>query len=709
MLRAAAILIGFTAVIAQIVLLRELMVVCSGNEISLGLMLANWLLWTALGSALAGPLAARTGRPRALLAGLECLLAAAFPLAVFAVRSARGVLGYLPGEILGPAPMFLISFVTLSLFCFLSGGLFPVAARLLAAGEVYLLEAVGSGAGGLLAGLALILYLTPFQIAALVAVLNVLAAAGLTRRVAVLALLVFPFALPRLETLSLARLWRGFDLAAVRNSVYGNLAVVRTEGGASLYENGLVIFNVPDRAAAEEAVHYALFEHPAPRSLLLIGGGVNGSAIEALQHPGLESVDYVELDPAIFDVARVHFPREWAALAGDARVRVHQSDGRLFLKTAARRFDVIVVNLPDPETAQLNRFYTVEFFREAAGSLTAGGVLALQLQASENYISPALADFLRCIHKTLREVFPEVAAIPGETVHFFAATAPGTLVPDAGGLLARLRARQLRTRYVREYYLPFRMAPDRMRDLEEQIRPQPATPVNRDFAPVAYYFDMALWSTRFRGHSGSLWRALAGGAAAILTVLAIRAWRARRMQAGVGFCVAAMGFTLIGLEMLLLLGFQAIYGYVYHQLAILIAAFMAGIALGSWRAVRHPPARALRAVLLTQAAAAVAPLALYLVFEALPPLTISGQVVFPALALACGALGGYQFPIASRLFGSPGTLYALDLAGSCAGAILFSAWLVPLFGFLKTAGLMAAVNLAPAALAASGARRTPAP
>ena len=42
----------------------------------------------------------------------------------------------------------------------------------------------------------------------------------------------------------------------------------------------------------------------------------------------------------------------------------------------------------------------------------------------------------------------------------------------------------------------------------------------------------------------------------------------------------------------------------------------------------------------------------------------------------------------------PGTLYALDLAGSCLGAVLFSAWLVPMFGFLKTALLLALVSLA---------------
>ena len=50
--------------------------------------------------------------------------------------------------------------------------------------------------------------------------------------------------------------------------------------------------------------------------------------------------------------------------------------------------------------------------------------------------------------------------------------------------------------------------------------------------------------------------------------------------------MAATGFTLIALQIFLLLAFQSVYGYVYTQLAILIGLFMAGIALGSWLAMR---------------------------------------------------------------------------------------------------------------------------
>jgi spermidine synthase len=753
-LRAVLVLIGFTATVAQIVLLRELMVVSYGNEISLGVMLASWLLWTAFGSAALGRIAARTSNPAKLLAALQTLLALLLPITVFAVPAARGLFHALPGELLGPAPIFLACLIALSCFCAVSGWAFVAGSRFharelgssapLAVNSVYLLEAAGSALGGILVSVALLPSLNSLQIAFLVSALNLMAAAVLSLRtrsyrlatVAVLFVAWVAVGLPqgrRLEALSLARLWPGFRVVDTRNSVYGNLAVVETGGIRSLLENGLLMFNAPDPASAEEAVHFALLEHPAPKSLLLIGGGAAGSLLQALQHPSLERVDYVELDPAVLELAEKYFPRQWAAARSDPRVHVYHTDGRLFLKTTERVFDVIVVDLPAPQTAQLNRFYTSDFFREAAEKLADGGVFSFQLHAAEEYLSPDLSAFLRCIVKSLHQAFPVVRTIPGDIVHFFAAKRDGILAADPSELLSRLRSRHLKTSYVREYYIPFRLMPDRVADLDENIRPLTDTPINRDLAPIAYYFGVELWSTQFNRKYQRVFESIARTefwqlvewATVMLLVVAIVIFfwprPAARARGTAGLCATLTGLTMISLEVLLLLGFQAIYGYVYQQLAILIALFMSGMALGSWwrlrLAVPSSSAPALRAGL-TQLAglqilAALSPLLLYLALNSLAgtrslsTLTVASHVLFPALALFAGALGGYEFALAAEVYfadaqsppASMGMLYAVDLIGACAGALLLSAFLLPLFGFLKAAIFIAAVNLVPALLA----------
>jgi spermidine synthase len=806
-------LIGFTSVVGQIVLMRELIVVFYGNEISLGIVLACWLFWTAIGSSAFGRLLGRCRDSRRVVASLETLIAGMFPLTIFAVRASRSMLETVPGEILGPAPMFLTSLITLSLFCLLSGSLFAAGSRLCseetrsstasAASSVYLFEAAGSGLGGILASLILIRHLSSFEMAACVALLNLLAARWIGvrtpvyRRILLAVLLVaalfIPRAARRLEAQSLALLWRGFSLVESRNSVYGNLALVATSESHSLFENGLRILTVPDPSAAEEAVHFALLEHPAPHSLLLIGGGINGSLAQALEYSSLERVDYVELDPAILGVAERHFAQVWTPVRSDPRVFVHRMDGRLFLKTCKTKFDVIIINLPDPFTAQLNRFYTQEFFREAAEQLNPGGVLSFQVTGAENYISQELADLLRCLEKTLRSVFPQVVAIPGETVHFLVSNRGGALTRDASRLMTRLHERRIHTQYFREYYVPFQMSPDRMQDLDQQIEPKAATPINRDFSPIAYYFDVVLWSSRFHSRWRDLLESLAAlrfGAAAVAVFLGLltltvvsglferlgvarhrgsgdcappRDRDVRRLpqayRATLGLCVAAMGFTLLGLEVLLLLGFQALYGYVYQQLAILVALFMLGMAGGTWVALRETTARRVgsrtapttvdggeyRKLALLQLLAAAAPLLLYALFvllasvKSLVALLTLNPMVFPMLALMAGLMGGFQFPVASRLYFSasppldpllseegnkappasaqdlanPGILYGLDLLGACLGAVALSAYLLPVYGFLRAAVLMAAVNLGPAALAILAAfelraHRTPA-
>src|ERR1017187_2973346 len=123
-------LIGFTAVIAQVMLMRELLVVFYGNELALGVMLANWLLWTALGAGLLGQWTIRVIHPRKLVASLQTLLAFALPVTLLAVRASKDFCHSLPGEILGPVPMFLTSCATLSILCLISGGLFAAGSRL---------------------------------------------------------------------------------------------------------------------------------------------------------------------------------------------------------------------------------------------------------------------------------------------------------------------------------------------------------------------------------------------------------------------------------------------------------------------------------------------------------------------------------------------------------------------------------------------------
>ena len=104
--RAALAATGFSAVVGQIVLMRELIQVFNGNEISLGILLGTWLLCTAVGCgaaswilrALAGAAGLGRNRPRLAVAALDCVLAVSLPATIWALRGARGSFQTVPGQ-----------------------------------------------------------------------------------------------------------------------------------------------------------------------------------------------------------------------------------------------------------------------------------------------------------------------------------------------------------------------------------------------------------------------------------------------------------------------------------------------------------------------------------------------------------------------------------------------------------------------------------
>jgi spermidine synthase len=304
----------------------------------------------------------------------------------------------------------------------------------------------------------------------------------------------------------------------------------------------------------------------------------------------------------------------------------------------------------------------------------------------------------------------------------FGAVQSGILTEDPHVLVARLRERRLQTLFVREYFIPFRMMPDRMDQIHTLLRPLVQTPTNRDFHPVAYYFSAVLWSAQFRSTYASIlesvvrvqFRKLLAGAFACSLVL-ILLWVAiseKRAQRAAAWSVVATGYTLMTLQILLLLTFQAVYGYVYQELAALTGMFMAGIALGSWLGITRVRAgngrSLLRAATMNQLLVATsAPLLLFLVIlvanaSGSVSAMLAAKVAFPALAMLCAIPGGFQFPMASRIYqqtypaqASISALYASDLLGGCAGALVLAGFLIPVFGCWGTAWLTAAISSTP--------------
>jgi spermidine synthase len=713
--------------VSQILLLREMVVACYGNELSFAIMLSAWLLWVGLGSLVGGPWARRIIRPEKTLSVLYLLLGFLLPASLLLIRSARSWLGISPGEVMSLPSILLLSLLFSLPLCLLLGLLFVFNARLFgqAGGEggkgvslVYVWEAMGAFLGGIVSTYLLIPHLSNLKISFLILLLNLFSAlyfVGFSRVRSVLVggvlllgfLILLILRVPSgLDLLSWKWHWRDLNLRETTDSIYGNIAVGERYGQTSLYENGLHLFSSPDPAAAEEAVHYALLQHPDPHSLFLLGGGMGGGLVQALKYPDL-SIDYAELDPRIIDLSAQHLPWEQEALQ-NPRVKVWYGDGRALLRSSRRRYDVIILNLPDPRTLQLNRFYTREFFEIVKQRLSPGGVFSFRVSSSENYLSPDQAEYLALLKNTVQAVFAEVVAFPGETCIFFASLQEGLLLRSDKDLIRRLQGRHLDNQYVSEFLIPFRLHPFKIRYLEDRLKGQNGR-INRDMKPICYLYQSALWASQFGSWERRIFSFILQvpwgyilifllGLVALL--VAAQAVKGSYLIGSVLGSVFVTGLTSISLEITALLAFQVFYGYIYYKIGLLLAAFMLGLGMGAaWGKRRQA---SLEWLLLFQAILMGLCLLFWLGLRESPITAIPSagmDLLFSLSLLTVGIVGGAQFCLANDLFLKDrrqpgwGTVYAVDLWGSAPGALLFSALLIPRWGIFQSLWLLAILNL----------------
>ncbi len=734
------ILTGFTAMASQIIYMRELLVIFYGNELSISFILAGWLLSGAFGSAVFGRFADRPSlRPRnniSLFALCQVILGVLLIAGIVAVKFIKVFLSVNPGEVIGLFPMVAASFVILSPICILMGFMFSLGCRIYASGQiegaqaigsVYILEAIGSMIGGIVTSFILIKLFDALYIAAVFACLNFFAAFLLSRRsyvvsrsvslfllVVVIALWSFG-GLKSIERYSLEKQWPGYEVLDAKNSVYGNILIAKRGEDYSLFNNGLRLYTIPDKPSSEEAVHLALLEHRDPKKVLLIGGGVGGLAEEILKHP-VDKLDYVELDPSIIEISERNLPESYYRALKDPRVSIKNVDGRFFVKKTKDKYDCVIVHAGDPYTAEHNRYYTSEFFSEVKKALSPGGIVSFGLTSSESYISASLAGFLRSIYATLRSIFNEVLVMPGETAYFLASDSAGVLTYDHKKLEERTLARELDTQYVRDYYLSSKLSPQSIAYSENIIKKSEGAMINHDLRPVAYYYGLIFWTTLFRDSVISkilrsvtepvIWCSI--GIFMILLAVISTAYR-RSFKRTALAAVMAGGFSSMAFQLLILLTFQTMYGYLFYKLGVILTAFMSGLALGAIFVVKiahnsNAPLRAhyYRGLLIAiQGDFILFSVLLGVIFSRFCP-----DPLFPVFSAIAGLIGGAQFAIASKVLlgqktdvGRVGGLsYGIDLFGSFFGALLTGIFLIPILGIPKTCFAVALINVAVFAL-----------
>lgn len=697
-------LLGFYSLVTQLLLIREALSAFSSNEITAGVFLAAWLLGAAFGNGLSQRFAERLKEFSLLLFFINLNF---FLLIILVFRHTPYIFSFSPGETVHYFYFFFMALVLVLPFSLGWGINFNYLYLALpgedrSAGRAYFWESLGAALASLLSTFLLLRFFPVFLILAFLFGLLCLALylAGQTRSFvffasAVIMLLLLLF-YQKLDYFSEMNRLPGRNIVRIRESPYGRLLMTEYRKVLSLYQNNTLLFASDEKLLSEIMVSLLAAQTEKKERVLLLENGFSGILEQLLLYPDVREIHYVEHNRDLLNVFLNHLP---ASFLKDDRVSVRIDDARRFLMGVRDPYDAVILNTPEPTDLQFNRFFTREFFRCARRAMGKRSVLIFRVSSSENFLNAFQSMYLGSLYNTLRSVFEDVILLPGEECFFLASPSKGILT--YGKEDVEQRSEKTHSEFFRRYYVPLVFSEYRIRNFLNSI--DLSARMNADLLPIAFFYHTVLWATRvsesvkqmllfFYRIPFAVYLGLVLCAGVILHAAGFR-----KKKNVIFASLAAAGFSIISLEIMVLFLYQILKGSLYHNAGLIFFSAMLGFSAGSIASSRLKVSR-LRLFLAVQLLLVLFPLSLLALFPLLG--LLAGSRLADALLilfnLLVSASGGLLLPSAAALFPedpySPGRINRIDLSAGALGAFFVSSFFIPLYGIGNTVLFLSFVN-----------------
>jgi len=334
-------ILGFSSIFTQIYFVREFLDLFHGNEIVIGIVFSSWMLLTGLGAWL-GRFFNRIKGRLGFIFFLQIIFTILPLLTILKIDLWRSFL--FPSGITASFTQILYSVFLLQLpFCLVNGFLFVAYTSMLSgysnenrSGQAYSMESLGSVIGGMVVNLILLWHLDNFHSLLILITLNFIAVSiyiSILHRVwqkglLVILMMAINLIFIKFDLLKFVeqKLFSEQQVVYHQSSPYGTVVVTKNDGQFNFYENGLMAFSSGNEIFNEEAVHFAMIQHPDPRHVLLVSGGISGIAEEIMKYHPVE-IDYFELNPAVTEIGL-----NMNKILSDPIVKIHNEDARGYLK-----------------------------------------------------------------------------------------------------------------------------------------------------------------------------------------------------------------------------------------------------------------------------------------------------------------------------------------------------------------------------------------
>jgi spermidine synthase len=672
-------MIGFTSTSVQILLMRELINITGGYELTSGVFLGSWLISSAAGAAIANRSALNS------LKKINLLFAAGPFISIFLMLLLSRIF-LVTGEIPSFMEGMIMTLILLLPFCLISGFAFVKLinsareANGFIPGKSFSIETTGGIAAGIILTVLTSGFFNTYELL-LVVILLFIAFTLLTfyvqKRTTMLVVktlftvLITAVIISQPDLFFRQLLLPVIKITETRDTPYGNITKGEYSGEQSTFYNHRLLSYSDDVSEREEDIHYALLQREKPERILLISGLLQPRLSEILKYD-VKKVVYVERDPEIAGSAKSD------TVSGSAQLVIENKDAFRYVRGSNETFDAIIMLLPPPSTLSLNRFYTTEFFENAKERMTKEGVFMCSPGPNDNYFNQESVNLYSSIYNSLNAVFSHVVPVAGNKLYLIASD------EELSVSFCRLALeRKIENVYVSPAFLSDDLTENRTAEvsalMDKKIKQ------NRSAFPIAsFHFQSYNFSKNLNERIPAIILMIV---AFLIPVLAVR-----RKNMLMYFSASA----LAGFEIIVLLAIQLAIGNMYQLTGLVIAAMMAGLAIGARSGIRLLDSldiriKALILVIYYIAIAFSFNLVLDLKGALAPVIVILISVILPSW------ITGNIFrelTIRYSEASAPGAIYSADLAGSALGFILISGVAVPAFGIRDSIILLAVLIFA---------------
>ncbi|MCF7871034.1 MAG: hypothetical protein K9L95_02285 [Candidatus Omnitrophica bacterium] len=680
---AVFIILGITASLYQLILLREFTFSIAKNELSLVVAIGVWIIFCSLGS-----LAGRKKR-FVKISYLPFFYSLIFSLSAALIHLVKKTAGLSYYEIASFGFIAVSALFFFGAIGFLVGYSFSLLCRNYLDRNKYSsstfanffgYEALGFFIGGIVFTFFLATYRNPFIFSALPLLFYLFISVKLRRKIFfAFFIIVLTFFSAQSFKKIIKSEFKGAKIIFYKGTPYGPVIGVKKNKVSSFYLNGSLAGSSEDLFWDEKFIHTTLSALKEPKDVLFIGSSFSNQLPEILKHK-VKSLHYLSLNKTVVSLAKKR-----AGRAEKEKIKFIIADPRKYLKTNRKKYDCIILNKPPPASLSLNRFFTYEFFKLVDERLKTGGVFSFFIPSKRDILSPHILKFNSCILNTLDQVFDNKLLLPSDSMLVIASKREIT----SRFIFDNFSQSNISTDYLTIYHLKDYLAKNRRSYFREKI--DPAIGINKDHYPLGFFYYLSLEQAKFYPHFFPEVKPAKNYIIFIFILfgLFLISLSLRSRKANYFISTFVVGFSSITLTAFVFILFQVSCGALFEMVGILTGLFMLGLAGGTF----------FLNMVLTKFGLKRLSLSFYFGFWVLFSLILwAGVNLFTQsyqmmlflyfYSFVSGVLTGAIYPLISFYLAGdyrirktiPVSLYAADLGGSFLGTLIVSVFFIPFLG-----------------------------